>query len=125
MLAHLGFFVFPILAPALVFALASDKPHAKKCAAQAAALQLGIYGSFLVYPLMIVAMIFVSVGDSRSKPPDEGLLRLLMVAPWLLIGLAWALGILFTIWGAMQAHDGKVWRIPLFGGLVARMTGTR
>jgi uncharacterized Tic20 family protein len=121
MLAHLGFFFFPVVGAALAFALTADKPHAKKCAAQAATLQLLTYGSVFLYPIAIVVLLVVA---PRQTKPDEGLLQLLMVLPWLVMGLAFLLGTLFTIWGAVQANDGKVWRVPLVGWLVARITSS-
>jgi uncharacterized Tic20 family protein len=73
--------------------------------------------------VMVVGMI-LAVG-SRSKGPSESEMQLFVVLPWLATGLFFSLGVLFTVWGAVQANDGKVWRIPLIGGLVARITGTR
>lgn len=110
----------PILVPLLIFATSDKKPFVRAVAAQALASQIGAMALGMVLPVLSVVAV---MAISQSKDA-RGILGVVAMWPFMSMLLVLALGTYAIIKGAMCAHRGEVWRVPLIGGLAARLTGT-
>lgn len=115
-LAHLCFFVFPIVGP-LLLALSSTRGQpSRQMASQAAAMQIVSYvGMVVAYVVLIVAVGVLAHGMGGREV--ERLAPVLFSIPLGVSGLLWILGLWGSIVGAAAASRGVVWRVPLFGRL--------
>lgn len=119
-IAYVGALFMPVFVPLLIFATSDKKPFVRAVAAQALASQIGATALGMLLPLLSVVAVMVL---SQSKEP-QGLIGVVAMWPFMSMLLVLALGTYAVIRGAMCAHRGEVWRVPLIGGLVARLTGT-
>ena len=121
-LAHLCFFIVPVVGPVLI-ALMSPRGHAsRQMASQAAAVQIASYVGIVVS--YVSSMIAVGVlAHSMTGREVERLAPMLALLPLLVMGLAWLLGLWGSIAGASAANRGVVWRLPLLGRLAEAVLG--
>ncbi len=122
LLAHLSFFLIPVLVPALFVATTPKGEFTRRVAAQALATQ-GLTYAFVVALAILTSIGFVVLQLSLDPRTAKDIVPFLVVVPALAMFLPWVLGLWGSIAGAMAAHRGVVWRLPLFGGLAERLFG--
>ena len=123
-ICHLSVFFAPVILPLIIW-LAMDKsqPYASRQAKQAFFFHLG-YTVFTIIVVVAVQAyyltnIFTLIGQSSATTPSTVNLSFLplVFAGYGLIGVVALIEIIFSIFGAVQAFQGKPFHYPLLGGL--------
>jgi uncharacterized Tic20 family protein len=119
-LAHLAFFLVPVVGPGLVY-LSAKVPFVRHAAAQAATLQAMSFGAAFVLPLLF-AVVRIVWALSAQRRADSQWLMAVSIGLYVLVPLLFLLGAILAVVAASAVHKGKAWQLPLIGGLVARLT---
>ncbi len=120
MLAHLAFFLIPVVGPGFVY-LSAKAPFVRHAAAQAAALQAMSFGAAFVLPLLF-AVLRIGWALSAQRRADSEWLMAVSMGLYVLVPLLFVLGAILAAVAASAVHKGRAWQLPLIGGLVARLT---
>lgn len=124
--AHLSFFLMPIVVPLLLFVVSDGKPFVRRAAAQALGAQLASYALLVLLPVLwVLTSVLVATQAERVREVDAPWIMLGAFSPVLVMGLMFVVGAALAIVGAVRAHAGVEWRVPLLGGLFAWASGTR
>ena len=119
-LAHLAFFLIPVVGPGFVY-LSAKAPFVRHAAAQAATLQAMSFGAAFVLPLAFAVLRIVWALSAQRRADSEWLMSV-SIGLYVLVPLLFVLGAILAVVAASAAHKGRAWQLPLIGGLVARLT---